>query len=82
MNCFAERLMLYIQKQQGTGNNTIRMSFEERLPVLHLFQSYLSGRTQCISIEGVLSELKELVYGVPQGSVLGPLEFCIYTFPI
>ena len=42
-------------------------------PVLDLFQSYLSGRTQCISIEGVLSELKELVYGVPQGSVLGPM---------
>ena len=32
-----------------------------------------------MSIEGVLSEVSELLYGVPQGSVLGPIEFCIYT---
>jgi hypothetical protein len=51
-------------------------------PVLKLFQSYLTGRTQCVSIKGVLSELSELAYGVPQGSVLGPIEFCIYTIPL
>ena len=38
-----------------------------------LLKSYLTGRTQCVSIKGVLSELKELAYGVPQGSVLGPI---------
>ena len=70
-----------------TIDHTILLTFlKEHIglggPVLDLFQSYLSGRTQCISIEGVLSELKELVDGVPQGSVLGPLEFCIYTIPI
>ncbi len=47
--------------------------------VLKLFDSYLSGRTQCVSISGVLSEFSDLLYGVPQGSVLGPIEFCIYT---
>ena len=51
-------------------------------PVLNLFKSYLSGRTQCVWTEGVLSELCELAFGVPQGSVLGPLAFCIYTIPI
>ena len=40
------------------------------------------GRTQCVSIKGVLSELRELAYGVPQGSVLGPIEFFIYTTPL
>ena len=49
---------------------------------LDVMESYLSGRTQCVSIYGVLSELKELECGVPQGSVLGPIEFCIYTIPL
>ena len=48
--------------------------------VLDLFRSHLSGRTQCISV--ALSELSELMFGVPQGSVLGPIEFCIYTIPL
>ena len=49
--------------------------------VLDLFRSYLSGKTQCVSVDGVLSELSELMFGAPQGSVLGPVEFCIYTIP-
>jgi hypothetical protein len=50
--------------------------------VLQLMKSYLVGRTQCVSVLGVFSELCELLYGVPQGSVLGPIEFCIYTIPL
>ena len=45
-----------------------------------LLMSYFSGRTQCVCIEGVLSELRQLNFGVPQGSVLGSIEFCIRTF--
>ena len=51
-------------------------------PVLKLFETYLSNRTQRVSIKGVLSELSELAFGVPQGSVLGPIAFCIYTIPL
>ena len=50
--------------------------------VLDLVRSYLSGRSQCVSVTGVLSELSELMFGVPQGSVLGPIECCIYTIPL
>lgn len=42
------------------------------------FQSYLSGRTQSVAIDGILSALIALIFGVPQGSVLGPLLFCVY----
>ena len=46
------------------------------------FKSYLTGRSQQVSIESVVSEVAHLLYGVPQGSVLGPIKYCIYTLPI
>ena len=49
---------------------------------LALMKSYLDGRQQCVQIEGVISEFAELACGVPQGSVLGPLNLCIYMLPI
>ena len=44
---------------------------------LSLLKSYLHGRTQCVQIEGIVSEYAKLVCGVPQGSVLGPLNLCM-----
>ena len=41
---------------------------------LALMKSYLDGRQQCVQIEGVIPEFAKLAYGVPQGSVLGPLK--------
>jgi len=41
--------------------------------------SYLTGREQCVHINGTNSSFKELPCGVPQGSCLGPLLFTIYT---
>ena len=45
---------------------------------LKWMQSYLSGRKQFVSISGKNSETKEIQFGVPQGSILGPLLFIIY----
>ena len=49
--------------------------------VLSWIQSYLSFRSFTVDINGIKSPSK-LLYGVPQGSVLGPLLFILYTTPL
>ena len=41
--------------------------------------SYLTNRHQRVYIDGALSEPQEVTVGVPQGSILGPLLYTIYT---
>ena len=46
------------------------------------FESYLVNRSQHIQMHGKLSAERPVVFGVPQGSVLGPLMFICYTAPL
>ena len=46
--------------------------------ISNLLKSYLTGRKQFIQYGDIESELLEVLCGVPQGSVLGPLLFIVY----
>ena len=46
---------------------------------LELMSNYLLGRQQCVRLEGVCSNFTTSKYGVPQGSLLGPLLFNIFN---
>ena len=49
---------------------------------LDWFRSYLTGWIQCVVMENSVSVDQELDLGVPQGSVLGPRIYCMYTKPV
>ena len=46
---------------------------------LNWFRSYLSNRTQTVTINNKLSQPTLLNFGLPQGSVLGPILFILHT---
>ncbi len=50
--------------------------------VLQWFRSYLHRRSQSVLIQEAISDALCLLFGVPQGSVLGPQIFVMYTIPI
>ena len=54
-------------------------AFEFDLKSVTLIHSYLTGRKQRVKIDHIYSSWEEIFFGVPQGSILGPLLFNIFV---
>ena len=60
----------------------LRSRFGIKGKALSWLQSYLTDRSQSVQIDGFTSSVRPLRFGVPQGSVLGPLLYLLYTAPL
>ena len=64
-------LLSRLEKRYGIGGNALK-----------LLTSYLKNRTHSVVIGSSKSHIYSSTHGVPQGSVIGPLAFTLYSAPL
>ena len=76
-------VILVLQKAFDTANYKILLDKLRAMGVgqiaVQWFNSYLSGRQQLVNIADTNSDFRNVLRGVPQGSILGPLLFLVYV---
>ena len=75
-------LSLDLRKAFDTVDHNILLNilwnYGIRGKIYNWFKNYLENRKQYVKINGYISSKKQIICGVPQGSVLGPILFLIY----
>ena len=75
-------IFLDLKKSFNTVNHKILVkklySYGIRGQSINWFKSYLENRSQYVTYNEKRSDIKNIICGVPQGSILGPLLFLIY----
>ena len=75
-------IFLDLKKAFDTVNHKILVkklySYGIRGQLINWFKSYLENRSQYVTYNERRSDIKDVICGVPQGSILGPLLFEIY----